>query len=134
MLLLCLHLSAAGQSKTVVKEQITGIFWQVVSFEDTIPSRASGQKMGITLMNNNKMSGFALCNNISGTYSLKPARGILHFKNMNMTWRGCAGAVRAEYHFLNALKITTHYRLSKDTLVLYAGNRRMMSLLKQQGQ
>ena len=67
----------------------------------------------------NKVNGYAGCNNFFGTY--ETSERILRFSNIGATKKACPD-LDLETEFLNALQSTEEYRIEGDQLTLYSNS------------
>lgn len=110
-------------------DKIKGVFWKLSAFEDTTFPGVPLDKMGI-FFQENKIKGFALCNDITGYYNFAGAENKPLFARLRITWRGCSDKAGIEGYFLNLLQRTNDFRVSGNKLILYANNKKLITLKK----
>lgn len=122
--LLCvLAASCTIRNKEVVGEQATikDTDWVLLSFGDEDVPALQDTRTSFIHFNegDNKMNGFAGCNNFFGRYELKGDR--LSITQLESTRMSCPD-MEAERYLLGVLENVTTYRISGNILTLYSRN------------
>ena len=102
---------------------LENVFWRLKSVGDKpATSVPAAREAGITLHSEGRrMSGSGGCNRLLGRYEL--GAGTLKLIPSGTTMMACADdSTLQEAEFLSALKMTTSYRISGDTLELRNGD------------
>jgi putative lipoprotein len=111
---------------------LENIFWKLVALGDK-PAFAvpAAREAGFTLYSEGqRMSGSGGCNRLLGRYEL--GAGTLKLIPSGTTMMACADdSTLQEADFLSALKMTTGYRISGDTLELRNGDRVLARFMAQ---
>lgn len=110
----------------------TETFWQLQTLEgkDFSNFTNNGQNVGFTLHEkDNKISGFAGCNNFFGTYKFEHGNRI-SFSSMGATKMACPDVAFNEHEFLNIFGLADNYTLNGNTLSLNVGRRAPLAIFK----
>ena len=99
---------------------VRGIEWSLVELNGTAVATA-GRAPTLRLADSNQASGFAGCNQFSGSYSL--ASESLKFSALAMTRMFCAETADLEQGYVSALQATGSYRVSGTRLELLSDPR-----------
>jgi heat shock protein HslJ len=99
---------------------VRGTEWSLVELNGTAVA-TSGRNLTLLLADNNRATGFAGCNQFSGSYSL--ASDSLRFSAMAMTRMFCAETADLEQGYVAALESTRAYRVSETRLELLSDQR-----------
>lgn len=110
--------------KVTAENLITEKYWKLKTIEGKNVTMADNQEREIffTLKNDNRVTGFAGCNTISGEYILEDGNRI-RFKNMATTLRACPDVDVNESELLNVFNTADNYTISDDILSLNVGRR-----------
>ena len=127
-------LPAGASSDPGVKPaaSLENVFWRLVSVgENPAFPVPAAREAGITLHSEGqRMSGSGGCNRLLGRYEL--GAGTLKLFPSGTTMMACADdSTLQEAQFLSALKLTTGYRISGDTLELRNGDRVLARFMAQ---
>lgn len=115
-------------------ENITEKYWKLKILNGKNISMVENQEREIffTLKNNNnRITGFAGCNTLSGEYILEENNKI-HFKNIAVTMKMCSD-IRMnenESEFLQVFEIADHYTIKNDVLSLKAGKNEPLAVFE----
>lgn len=107
-----------------ISEQITEKHWKLIELDGAPIKMAANQEREIFFSlktDDNRVTGFAGCNSISGTYQLKDGNGI-HFTQLATTLKMCPDVTVNESAILNVFNTANHYIMSNDKLYLNIGN------------
>jgi putative lipoprotein len=99
--------------------KLEGTRWKLIDISGTPPVSGSGvEEVNVTLTGEGKrLSGSGGCNRLMGEYTLH--RNSLRFKHIGSTMMACPDPVmKQEQAFMAALKDTTTYRITGETLEL----------------
>ena len=125
----------AGASADPAAKQVTAlenVFWRLVSVGEipALPVPAT-REAGFTLHSEGqRVSGSGGCNRLLGRYEL--GSDTLKLIHSGTTMMACADdSTLQEAEFLSALKMTTGYRISGDTLELRSGDRVLARFMAQ---
>lgn len=77
----------------------------------------------------NRVTGFAGCNTISGTYTLEKGDRI-KFSHLATTMKACPDVDFKEHEFLKIFEIADNYRITDDKLELYVGKRAPLAVFE----
>lgn len=102
---------------------IVNKYWKLIRLNGEEISMAIHQEREqffILRMDGNKVSGFAGCNNFSGTFSLGKKREI-KFSQMLATMMACQDLAEREQDFLKVFSVAKSYVVVGDTLWLRGG-------------
>lgn len=100
---------------------ITEKYWKLKTLEGKNITFTRNQKREIYItlkQNENKVTGFAGCNNFFGEYSLEEGDGI-KFKKIATTRKFCPDIVVNESKFLKTLELADNYTIKNNLLTLY---------------
>lgn len=110
----------------------TETFWELQTLEGKDVSRFTNnnQKVGFTLhKEDNKISGFAGCNNFFGTYKFETGNRI-RFSSLGATAMACPDVAFNEHEFLKIFDLADNYTLDGNTLSLNVGRRAPLAIFK----
>ena len=94
---------------------VRGTEWSLVALNGAAVA-PTGRKPTLLLADNDRASGFAGCNQFSGSYAL--ASESLRFSAMAMTRMYCADTADLEQRYVSALEATRAYRVTGARLEL----------------
>ncbi|WP_042492295.1 META domain-containing protein [Aequorivita sublithincola] len=114
-------------SENLIKEK----YWKLKTLEGKSVAMADNQEREIffTLKNDNRVNGFAGCNNISGEYTIEKGNRI-RFKNMATTLRACPDVDVNESELLNVFNTADNYTINGDVLNLNVGRRAPLAVFE----
>lgn len=113
-------------------EGITEKYWKLKTLEGKDVKMAKNQEreVFITLNNeDNRVTGFAGCNNLMGTYTLKEGNRI-RFSNMATTLMACPDVDFNESEFLKIFELADNYTINGDRLELNVGRRAPLAVFE----
>lgn len=76
------------------------------------------KEQGFMLRSGGKITGFAGCNNFTGSYTLSGKNNIKFNPNMAMTMKACPDVKMNEQTFVNIFKTANNYQVKDKTLIL----------------
>lgn len=125
------NIDSMDSSDSEFSEIPTETFWKLQSLEgkDFSNFKNNNNEVGFTLSANNKISGYAGCNNFFGTYKFEPGNRI-SFSSMGATKMACRDIALNENDFLNIFGLADNYRISGDRLELNVGRRAPLAVFK----
>ena len=103
----------------------TETFWKLETLEgkDFSKFKNEGNEVGFTMFaDNNRISGYAGCNNFFGTYKVEPGNRI-QFSSIGATKMACPDGIFNENEFLQIFATADNYRITGDRLELNVGRR-----------
>ncbi len=106
-------------------EGIVNKYWKLVTLEGQNITMAANQERESYFMlkaDSNRVTGFAGCNNFTGTYTLETGCRI-RFSQMATTMKACPDVDVNEGEFLKVFELADNYTLNADTLSLNVGRR-----------
>ena len=122
----------ASQSELIMNRPITEKYWKLITLEGQKIIMAENQEREIffTLKTDEKrITGFAGCNTLSGSYSLENGNRI-RFSNMATTLRACPDVAINESGFLEVFELADNYTIHNDTLSLNVGRRAPLAVFE----
>jgi len=111
--------------KVSSQEKIVEKYWKLKKMEGQNIVMAKNQEREIYFMlknDQNRITGFAGCNNLSGTYTLEEGNRI-NFSNIAVTLKACPDVAINETEFLKVFELADNYTINGDTLMLNVGKR-----------
>lgn len=123
------------QEKTEIKtetkaEEIREITWVLVELEgESITPDAEKPISFMLHTDENRVSGFAGCNSILGTYTLEAGNRI-RFENMGLTLMACPDLEFNEATLMEVFELTDNYTLVNGVLSLNVGKRMPLAVFK----
>ncbi|WP_310994033.1 META domain-containing protein [Aequorivita marina] len=111
---------------------ITESYWKLETLEgkDILSSQDNEREIGFTLNESeNRISGYAGCNNFFGTYTLKAGNQI-DFSALGATKMACPDGTFNESKFLKVFNLADNYRITGDKLELNIGKRAPLAVFK----
>lgn len=111
---------------------ITEKYWKLKTLEgqDVKMSKNQEREVFFTLKaEGNRVTGFAGCNTISGTYKLEKGDRI-RFSQMATTMMACPDVDFNESEFLKIFELADNYRITGDRLELYIGRRAPLAIFE----
>lgn len=108
-----------------VNEEITEKYWKLITLEGQAVTMAENQEREVyfTLKTTeNRVEGFAGCNNLNGTYKLEKGNRI-RFEQMAVTMMACPDVSFNESAYLQVFELADNYTIYNDTLNLNVGRR-----------
>lgn len=105
------------------KESITNKYWKLKKLNRKEVRMADNQEREqyFILKEDNTVSGFAGCNQFSGSFNLEQEKSRIKFENMISTLRACPDVKVDETEFLEVFYRAERYSVSGDTLTLNLG-------------
>lgn len=116
----------------VNKEPIVEKYWKLKTLEGKPVKMHKNQEkeVYITLKaEDNRVTGFAGCNTILGSYELQEGNRI-RFKNMGSTMMACPDVAINESDFLRIFQIVDNYTINGDELSLNVGRRAPLAVFE----
>ena len=113
-------------------EPIVEKYWKLKTLEGKDVKMGANQEREVyfTLKaNDNRVTGFAGCNTISGTYKLEKGNRI-RFSQMAATMMACPDVDFNESEFLKIFSIADNYRITGDKLELNVGRRAPLAVFE----
>lgn len=106
-------------------DAIVNKYWKLKRLGDQEIEMAGNQEREqyFTLRSDNTISGFAGCNQFSGSYELKKGNRIAFNKNMAVTMMVCPDVNVEERTFLKVFELADSYTIEGDTLRLNEGGK-----------
>lgn len=127
------------QNNTIMENQdvtsnngITESFWKLETLEGKTISALQGsdKEIGFTLNEKeNRITGYAGCNNFFGTYNLEDGDRI-SFSALGATKMACPDKAFNESEFLDIFGLVDNYRITGDKLELNVGKRAPLATFK----
>lgn len=117
---------------TTSNTEITSSYWKLETLEGKAVStlQENEKDVGFTLNDKeNRISGFAGCNNFFGTYKLEDGNRI-SFSSLGATKMACPSAAFNEQEFLDIFGLVDNYRITGDRLELNVGRRAPLAIFK----
>ena len=123
--------NAASDTGAKPGAPLENTFWKLVAIGDApAVALAASREAGFTLHPGGRLSGSGGCNRLLGKYEL--GADTLRLVPAGMTMMACANeSMMQEGDFLSALKMTTGYRITGDTLELRGGDRVLARFMAQ---
>ncbi len=116
--------SSKKSNNDITNDQIiTEKYWKLITLEGNNVTMAENQQREaffILREEDDTVSGFAGCNDITGKFALDDENGI-SFSNMGTTLMMCPDVDVDESEFLNVFENADNYTIHNDTMNLYAG-------------
>lgn len=112
--------------------QITEKYWKLVKLEGQPVQMVENQEKEahfILKTNENRVQGFAGCNNFNGTYNLEKGNRI-QFSQMLATLKACPDVDVNESLFLKVFELADNYTINGDTLSLNVGKRAPLAVFE----
>jgi|SRR5690554_1232229 len=113
----------------------TETFWKLESLEgkDFSDFKNDGNEVGFTMFaDNNRISGYAGCNNFFATYKMEAGNRI-HFSEIGATKMFCADAKFSESDFLKVFQFADNYTITGNRLELNVGRRAPLAVFIKSG-
>lgn len=111
---------------------ITEKYWKLKTLEGKEVKMAKNQEREVYFMlknDDNRVTGFAGCNIIMGTYSLEDGNRI-RFSQMATTLMACPDVDFNESEFLKIFELADNYRITGDKLELNVGRRAPLAVFE----
>lgn len=111
---------------------ITESFWKLETLEgkSVSTSQQEEKEIGFTLNEKeNRITGFAGCNNFFGTYKMEEGSRI-SFSSLGATKMACPDGTFSESDFLDIFGLVDNYRITGDRLELNVGRRAPLAIFK----
>ena len=121
--------------KNTVEESDNGItekHWKLITLDGkTITTKENQEReIFITLdTKENRVTGFAGCNGLSGAYTLEDGNRI-QFKNMAVTMKTCPDVAVNESEFLEIFELADNYTIQNNVLSLNVGRRAPLAVFE----
>ena len=137
-LLAVLILSIVGCNSAKInapKESPNGItekYWKLKTLDGKAITMKDNQEreIFITLRTiENRVTGFAGCNSLSGEYILEEGNRI-RFKNVALTMKTCPDLTNTESEFLEVFELADNYTIIGDVLSLNVGRRAPLAVFE----
>lgn len=115
-----------------IDKPITEKYWKLKTLEGQEIRMAENQEREIffTLKTDeNRVTGFAGCNALSGEYTLEEGNRI-RFSNMAVTMKACPDIDVNESEFLEVFELADNYTIDGDTLSLNVGRRAPLAVFE----
>lgn len=106
-------------------QQITEKYWKLITLEgqaETMAENQERERFFILKTQENRVTGFAGCNTLTGTYALEEGNRI-RFSNMGTTLMACPDVDVNEAAFTEVFNLADNYTIHNDTLSLNVGRR-----------
>ena len=126
------NLNTMENPNTASNNGITESYWKLETLEGkTISTLQENEKeIGFTLNEKeNRITGFAGCNNFFGTYKLE-AGDRISFSSLGATKMACPSSAFNENKFLEIFGLADNYRITGDRLELNVGRRAPLATFK----
>ena len=124
--------SAKKTNPEAKDETITEKYWKLKTLDGKEVTMKKNQEREIffTLKTqDNRVTGFAGCNSLSGEYSLEKGNKI-SFKNVAVTMKMCPDVDVNESDFLEVFELADNYTISEDVLTLNIGKRTPLAIFE----
>ena len=102
---------------------VTEKYWKLKTLDGKEISMKENQEREIYFIlktNDNRVTGFAGCNTLSGEFILEEGNRI-RFKNMAVTMKACPDVAVNDSDFLEVFKLADNYTIQDDILSLNVG-------------
>ena len=113
-------------------DAITEKYWKLKKLEGkvvTMKDNQEGEVYFILKTDENRVTGFAGCNVLSGEYALEEGNRI-RFKNMAVTMRACPDVDVNESEFLEVFELADNYTINGTILSLNVGRRAPLAVFE----
>jgi heat shock protein HslJ len=112
----------------VANADLRNTYWKLVEIDGRPVKTPEKQREAHVILasDGSRAHGNAGCNNFFGTFEADEEE--LHFSALGSTMMNCAAGMDTEKSFLGALGETTRYRISGQSLELFAGDRLLARL------
>lgn len=110
--------TVAQSADAVPTEGITEKYWKLVELRGQPVANLEQEPHLILKAQDGRVTGFAGCNNFTGTYTLDAERMRLSFGPLAMTRKFCSAGMDVERAFGEVLEQADSYSLSGDKLTL----------------
>lgn len=131
-----LAFTSCGTTKTKTmkdssnKDAITETYWVLETLEGQPINNTGDKEIGFKLhTENNRVSGYAGCNNFMGEYTLE-AGDRIRFSALGSTKMACPNLSFNESEFLKIFEMADNYRITGDRLELNVGKRAPLAVFK----
>ncbi len=120
--------------KKVVKnnEPIVEKYWKLKTLEGQEVKMSKNQEREVYFMlksDENRVTGFAGCNNLMGSYTLEKGNRI-RFSHMATTMMACPDVDFKEHEFLKVFELADNYTINGDELSLNVGRRAPLAVFE----
>lgn len=118
--------------KAAADNQIVEKYWKLTTLEGQDVQMSENQEREVYFMlktDENRVTGFAGCNTMTGTYTLEEGNRI-RFSQMGVTMRACPDVDFNESEFLNVFNLADNYTINRDTLSLNVGRRAPLAVFE----
>lgn len=118
--------------KVTPENRVIEKHWKLKTLEGQEVEMADNQEKEIYFMlhkDENRVTGFAGCNTLSGTYSIEEGQRI-RFSQMAVTLRSCPDVDVNESAFLEVFELADNYTLQGDKLMLNVGRRAPLAVFE----
>lgn len=136
LVLIILIVASCNSTKKTTPESnndtITEKYWKLKTLEgkEVTMKKNQEREIFITLKTDqNRVTGFAGCNTLSGEYTLEEGNKI-HFKNIAVTMRACLDVDVNESEFLEVFELADNYTIKNDVLSLNVGRRAPLAVFE----
>jgi heat shock protein HslJ len=113
-------------------DAVTEKYWKLKTLEGKEITMVKNQEREIYFMlktDENRVTGFAGCNSISGEYLLEKGNRI-RFKNMATTLMICPDVATNESELLKVFELADNYTITEDILSLNVGRRALLAVFE----
>lgn len=113
-------------------ETITEKYWKLKTLDGKEVSMKKNQEREIFITlktNENRLTGFAGCNSLSGEYKLEEGNRI-SFKNVAVTMKMCPDVDLNESELLEVFELADNYTIVNDVLSLNVGRRAPLAVFE----
>lgn len=113
-------------------DTITEKYWKLKTLDGKAITMKKNQEREIFIIlktQDNRVTGFAGCNGLSGEYTIEKGNRI-SFKNVAVTMKMCPDVAVNESDFLEVFELADNYTISKDVLTLNVGRRTPLAIFE----
>lgn len=114
------HGNSLSRGETMPVSGLTERYWKLIELygnKVVMNPKAHKEPHFILKDEDNRVTGNSGCNHFFGTYELKPGNRI-RFSQIGVTRMACTESMDTEQSLLKVFKMTDHYAINGDTLVL----------------
>ena len=124
--------STKKSSPESAPDGITEKYWKLKTLDGkaVVMKENQEREIFITLKKDeNRVTGFAGCNSLSGEYTLEEGNRI-RFKNVAVTMKACPDVAVNESEFLEIFELADNYTIKDDVLSLNVGRRAPLAVFE----